>query len=322
MPLIQPIPAVGYACCFDGTGADISDFIAPPYDVLDARSKAALLARSDRNIVTIDLPHLPAKSVGPDSAYRFAGDTYARWLSDGTLVRRDQATLFAYRQTFTARGRRYERSGIIANVPVQPFGKSPDGQGGIFPHEQTFADAKEDRLKLMRATGAQLSPIFGMHNDPAGQTGTLLAEAMQKPASFHGRTADGVLHEVWTIMDTRRIAAFQDALREADIFIADGHHRYNTALNYRNELLNQGQRPGGADHCLFVLISMQDPGMIVLPTHRVLGGLTGFTFADFEQAARGKGFLMVSATPLTRSSYHAGDDFARLRAARMAKLGA
>jgi uncharacterized protein (DUF1015 family) len=294
MPDIQPIPAVTFST---QAGNDISDRIAPPYDVLDHESKARLVAASPNNISIIDLPHLPAKTVGPDEAYVGAGEAYRQWLNQGILVRRDTPAFFVYQQTYTVQGTTFKRRGLIANVKVQPFGPSPDGQGGIHPHEQTFSAAKEDRLKLMRATQAQLSPIFGLYSDPDKAIEHLLAAVIDSASpTFIGKTQDdNVLHETWAVDDTPRVAGFQQAIQNKDLFIADGHHRYNTALNHYNELKEQGKPLGNAAYCLFVLISMQDPGMIVLPTHRVLGNMPNFNMDAFKKAGEGK--LEITAIP-------------------------
>ena len=298
MPTIQPVPAV----TFDTTqGSDVSDRIAPPYDVLDHASKGRLVAQSANNISVIDLPHLPAKTVGPDKAYTGAGQTYRDWLDQGVMRRRDTPAFFVYQQTYTVGEKTFKRRGLIGNVKVQPFGPSPDGHGGIHPHEQTFSAAKEDRLKLMRATRAQLSPIFGLYSDPDKSIGDLLAAVIESDdPTLTGTTADdGVLHETWEVDDDERVAVFQQALLDKDLFIADGHHRYNTALNYYNERKAAGKEAcntsgktpsggGGAAYCLFVMIAMQDPGMIVLPTHRVLGNMPNFTLDKFKEAAAGQ----------------------------------
>lgn len=292
MAQILPIPAITYDFSPE---TDMMPVIAPPYDVLDEKSKAALLARNECNIVAVDLPHLPAKTVGPDATYAAAGELYRQWLADGTLIHRKKPALFAYRQSYTHNHHTFKRCGLFANVTIQPFGPSPDGKGGIHPHEQTFSGPKEDRLKLMRATKAQLSPIFGLHSDPTSIIEKLINQVIAKGAStFYGTTAnDGVLHEIWAIEDPKEIKKFQDALAKADVFIADGHHRYNTALNYKAELIAaNGGKPLAANHpanfCLFVLVAMQDPGMIVLPTHRVLGGMTDFSLAALVKASEGK----------------------------------
>jgi uncharacterized protein (DUF1015 family) len=292
MPDIRPIPALVFA-----EAPDVTNVIAPPYDVLDADAKAALVAQSPHNIVVIDLPHLPAKTVGPDEAYEAAGRTFRAWRRDGVLVPRPRPTMFVYQQTFTVAGRTFKRRGLIANLRVQPMGVNADGRGAIRPHEETFSAAKEDRLKLMIATRAQLSPIFGFYAVGGDRVAALMAKVIESgtPADLIGRTAgDNVLHEAWTVGDHEHIRTFTNALTGIDVFIADGHHRYNTAINYRDQFVReQGPLPraGAGDHpanfCMFVLVSIDDPGMIVLPTHRVVGGLSGLTMAKLAEAAAG-----------------------------------
>ena len=150
MPAVYPFRAVHYAATAGGT--DVSPLVAPPYDVLDAGAKARLLARSPDNIVAVDLPHLPAKELGPPEAYASAGATYRRWLNDGVLTRSATEAMFVYRQTFESAGKTFQRTGMACTVETRPFGPSIDGSGGILPHEETFSGPKEDRLALMRAT--------------------------------------------------------------------------------------------------------------------------------------------------------------------------
>ncbi len=287
MPRIEPIEAVRFAGPATG---DLSALIAPPYDVLDEKGKAALLARDGHNIVAVDLPHLPAKTVGPDATYEAAGALYRKWLGEGVLKRSEKPAVFVYQQTYTANGRTFKRRGLIANVAVKPFGKAADGLGGIHPHEQTFSGPKEDRMKLMKATKAQLSPIFGMYSDPSDQVGPVLQGVISsgKPSVYATSGGDGVLHELWVVEDAEKITALSRAVQGREIFIADGHHRYTTALNYKTGLEQvQGALAAGhpANNCLFVLISLQDPGMIILPTHRVLGGMGKYSFEAFRKAS-------------------------------------
>ena len=284
MPEIQPIRAITYS-----GGPEISSKIAPPYDVLEPEDKHRLLDGDPENVVKIDLPHLPAKTVGPDETYRWAGEQFRAWLNEGVLTQWDEPVAFVYQQTFTARGETHKRRGLIADVRVQAFGKSPNGRGGIYAHEETFSGAKEDRLKLMRATEAQLSPIFGLYSDPSDRMGSLLSSVCDAgPPRFTGTSPDdGVLHELWPVPKGGTLSAMTDIAAEADIFIADGHHRYTTAQNYLEEKRAEG---AGEDHpanfCMFVLVALEDPGMVVLPTHRVLGGMSGYSFDAFAEAAR------------------------------------
>lgn len=291
MPTVHPFPAVQFA----GGRGDVSALIAPPYDVLDAQGKAALLAKDARNIVAIDLPHTPAKQLGPPEAYAGAGAAYRARLADGTLSRRAKPAMFAYRQTFKdADGvKTVRRSGMACAVETLPFGARPGG--GILPHEETFSGPKEDRLALMKATAAQLSPIFGLFADDAGRATALLHKVMASRRPDQTATTiwgggEGVLHESWTIDDDATVKSYRDALAGEDVFIADGHHRYNTALNYIKHLEAAGKPlPGGADHparrCMMVLVGMSDPGLVIWPTHRVLGGMDAYSFDAFASAA-------------------------------------
>jgi uncharacterized protein (DUF1015 family) len=281
MPAIHPFRALQFS---KGVG-DVSAFISPPYDVLDLAGKNALLAKDPRNIVAIDLPHVPAKELGPPAAYSNAAALLAHWRTSGHLTRRDKPAIFAYRQTFTIHGRQHQRCGAACALDIAPFGPRPGG--GILPHEQTFSGPKEDRMALMKATQAQLSPIFGLHPDDGGVATALIRNIMasRKPDLRALSPLDKVTHEVWTIDDDATISAYAQALAGEDIFIADGHHRYTTALNYLQSL-----GPIPTDHparrCMFVLVSMSDPGLVIGPTHRVLGGMKGYSFEAFTEATR------------------------------------
>ncbi len=284
MPAIHPFRAVQY---HNGAG-DVSDLVAPPYDVLSAADKQAYLAKNPKNIVSVDLPHVPPKELGPPEAYADAAKTLEAMLGDGTLTRRDTPAIFAYRQTFQAEGQTFRRTGMACTLETVPFG--PRDGGGILPHEQTFSGPKEDRKALMESTATQLSPIFGLHPDDKGDA-TKVTHAIcdGRAPDMTADLGDGVLHEVWTVEDEATINAYREALAGEDIFIADGHHRYNTALNYLKALEEKGAVP--ADHparrTMFVLVSMSDPGLYIGPTHRVLGGMSEYSIDAFQKAAEG-----------------------------------
>ncbi|MBL8876534.1 MAG: DUF1015 domain-containing protein [Phycisphaerae bacterium] len=281
MPQVFPFRAVQFT-----SGPDLSAVVAPPYDVLDVKGKEQLLGRSAANIVGVDLPHVPPKELGPASSYEAAGRQFRQMIESGTLARRGKPAIFAYRQTFEFEGGTHQRCGMAATVDAVAFG-TRDG-GGILPHEETFSGPKEDRLALMNATKAQLSPIFGLHADESGAATKLVRSIMTRKPDLTARMDyDKVLHEVWVIEDEATIGAYQKALAGEDIFIADGHHRYNTQLNYLKQL--EGKGTIGADHaarkCMMVLIGMSDPGLVIGPTHRVLGGMKGYSLEAFRAAA-------------------------------------
>lgn len=285
MPAVYPFRALQY----QGGVGDLSAVIAPPYDVLDRAGKERLLAKSAANVVAIDLPHTPAKELGPPEAYAGAASKLDELLRSGTIARRERPAMFAYRQTFTnPDGRTVERCGMACTVETVPFG--PREGGGILPHEETFSGPKEDRMALMKATRTQLSPIFGLYPDDAGKGTALVRRVMASRAADARATSDeGTLHELWTIDDDATVRAYRDALAGQDVFIADGHHRYTTGLNYLKGLEAQGSV--GADHparrCMMVLVGMSDPGLVIWPTHRVLGGMKGYSFDAFLSAADG-----------------------------------
>lgn len=299
MPAVYPFNAVQYK---KGQG-DVSSVVAPPYDVLDALAKKALLSKDKHNIVAIDLPHTPAKELGPPAEYDAAAATYRAWQQEGVLSRRGTPAMFAYRQTFRGgHGKEFQRSGMSCTVETVPFG--PRAGGGILPHEETFSGPKEDRFALMKATRAQLSPIFGLFADEQGLATALLKNIMASRApDLTAATGDGVKHEVWTVEDAPTITSYRDALSGQDVFIADGHHRYTTGLNYLKSLESQGAV--APDHparrCMMVLVGMSDPGLVIWPTHRVLGGMKGYSIDAFRSAAQ----EMLTITPV-------GNDLTRL----------
>ncbi|MFG0244746.1 MAG: DUF1015 family protein [Phycisphaerales bacterium JB052] len=281
MPAVHPFRAIQYN---QGTG-DVSDLVAPPYDVLDLSQKEAMLAKNPDNIVGVDLPHVPAKELGPAESYEASAQKLRDMIDAGTMTQSDTPAMFAYRQTFEFQGESYQRCGMVATLDTVPFGNREGG--GILAHEQTFGGPKEDRMALMKATQCQTSPIFGLHPDEGGDAVKILHSVMDaRDADMTADMGDGIKQEIWTISDEATIAAYQKALAGEDIFVADGHHRYNTALNYLESL---GDVP--ADHparrTMFVLVSMSDPGLAIGPTHRVLGGMAEYEIERFIEAAQG-----------------------------------
>jgi uncharacterized protein (DUF1015 family) len=248
MASIEPFKALHYD--LDRVGG-LQDVVAPPYDVIDADQRAELLARSPHNVVEIDLPQ-------GDDPYAHAADVFARWQRDGVLVRDEEPALWALEQDYTGPdGRRRTRHGFFARVKVEDY-----GPGRIRPHERTHPGPKEDRLRLTRATHANLSPIFSLYDDPAGAAWGALAPHLQAPPWAEVTDEDGTVHKLWRVTDPAAHAAVQEALAPAELLIADGHHRYETARVYHAE--------GGAGHVLMCLVALQDPGLTVFPTHRLL----------------------------------------------------
>ena len=267
MPEIRPFRAIRYSPA--RFGREHSKLIAPPYDILDAKDKAALLARDPHNIVAVDLPFVPPKCAGPDEVYAQAAQTLRQWQAEGAMVSEDAPAIYVYHQHYQHGGRRFVRKKFFARMRLEEF-----GTGTVFPHERTFGGPKEDRLKLMQATRCQLSAVFGLYSDPAQAVSGLLAVNEQAPDIT--ATMDGVVNNMWVVRDPAIIDALAKKMAALPVYIADGHHRYGTALIYRDQLNERQPLPN--DHpARFVLVgfcAMEDPGAVILPTHRVLSGFT------------------------------------------------
>lgn len=279
---IRPFHAIRFA---RHTELPLSNLIAPPYDVLDEQQKRALQAKHPNNIVTIDLPFTPPKSVGPDGVYEQANITMRAWLDAGILVRDRRPAMYPYAQSFQHHGRTYHRRGFVCLVRLTPFGED------VIPHEKTYPGPIEDRLKLMHATGCQLSPVFGLFNDPRNEVTGLLYKQVGRPEM--SATLDGVTNQLWSVIDGAVEDQVLHAMLDKHVYIADGHHRYTTALHYRAQVErdeNNG-RPLPPNHpanfCMFVLVSMQDDGLLILATHRLLKLARPFSVDALKQATAG-----------------------------------
>jgi uncharacterized protein (DUF1015 family) len=252
---IAPLHALHYD--LDRTGG-LAPVCAPPYDVIDAPQRAELVARSPYNVVAIDLPEDPS---GGDP-YAHAASTLAEWRTDGIVVQDSEPALWALEQDYTGPdGRRRTRRGLFARVRVQEY-----GPGRIRPHERTHPGPKEDRLRLTRSTRANLSPIFALYDADAWAP---IAPHLGRPPFGELTDEDGTANRLWRIADAGAITAAREALAPAELLIADGHHRYETARVYAEEVGGEG----GHRHVLMCLVSLSDPGLTIFPTHRLLTGL-------------------------------------------------
>jgi uncharacterized protein (DUF1015 family) len=256
MAEIQPLRALHYN--LQKTGG-LQDVVAPPYDVIDAQQRAELERRSPYNVVRVDLP------VGEDP-YEQAVRELAAWRAEGVVVQDEQPALWVLEQDYTGPdGRRRTRRGFFSRVRVEDY-----GAGRIRPHERTHPGPKEDRLRLTRATKANLSPIFSLFSDPAGAAWGALAPITNEAPWGQSKDDDGTDSRMWRVEDPATIATVKNALAEAELLIADGHHRYETARIYADEVGGEGEHR----YVLMCLVALQDPGLTVFPTHRLLKGLT------------------------------------------------
>ena len=251
---VQPLRALHYDLAKVGS---LNDVAAPPYDVIDPAQRERLAERSPYNVVRVDLPE------GEPDPYAEAAKIFERWQQEGAVVRDDEPALWTLTQDYTGPdGRALTRHGVFARVRVEDY-----GPGRIRPHERTHPGPKEDRLRLTRATRANLSPIFSLYDDPAGATAIVLGAA----EPFGEQTDDdGTVNRLGRVTDPAAIEAFQRALEPAELLIADGHHRYETARVYADEIGGEGEHR----YVLMCLVALQDKGLTVFPTHRLIRDTT------------------------------------------------
>lgn len=280
MPPFAPFPGIRYAPAFD-----LADVTAPPYDVIDGDDRAALLARSDRNTVLFDLP---LESDGEDR-YVHAAEVFNAWRADGTLVTDPEATLTVYRMTYVDdQGRAARTLGVIGAL-----GLSRPDEGQILPHEHTTKKAKTDRLDLMRATCAQLSPVW-MLSLASGLTDAI--EPTTEP-DHEWTDDDGVGHAAWTVTDPERIAAITAVVGSAPVVVADGHHRYETSLTLRDER-REAFGPDvelHSDAFMCLVVELTEDELTVRPIHRLVDGADA---AELEAILEERGFTPVRDAPV------------------------
>lgn len=259
MARFEPFPGIRY----DPDVVDPGLVTAPPYDVLDDAEREALLARDPHNVIAVDLP-VPPGGEGTDADYERAATLFRQWQQEGVLIT-DEPSFYAYRMGYTDEaGRARQVAGIIGALELSP----PDA-GSVLPHEQTTPKAKTDRLRLYRATGANLSAVWGL--SPAAGLGAL-AEMPGPPVA---RWTDdlGVHHRLWQITQPGVLEAISSAVGSQPVVIADGHHRYATALQHRDERHEAGDGDGPWDLVLALVCELSEDQLDVQPIHRVLSGL-------------------------------------------------
>ncbi|MCB9855209.1 MAG: DUF1015 domain-containing protein [Phycisphaerales bacterium] len=288
MARIEPFTAIRF------NSADVSHLIAPPYDILDQADKDALRAKDDHNIVGIDLPHVPPKTAGPEEVYLKAAGDLTCWLDIRALVRDSRPGLYVYHQTYKLGSKTLTRKKFFARLRLEEL-----GQGQIFAHEQTFGGPKEDRLKLTTATRCNVSPIFGLYPDETNEISKLIDEAIEGEPDQQGML-DGVENKLWVIDDLPTIKSIQVRMADKPIFIADGHHRYGTALMYREQHIAEYGAVGDDDPVNFVLAvlgGMEDPGATIQPYFRAMADLPGVTSNAMKDALAGEFDWKPAAMP-------------------------
>lgn len=294
MPDIQAFRGIRYDL---GHVGSLSNVVAPPYDVIDAALQQRLYDLHAANVVRLILNKDEPGDDDHNNRYTRAARQMRAWMRDGTLFTEADPAIYVYHQVFRERGVEFTRRGFMCRVRLERF-----GEGNIYPHEETHGAAKADRLKLWGACKANLSQIFGLYPDEDNQAQSVLEVAVAGVAPLEATDHLGVIHRIWPITNVPTITAVIAAMSERPVYIADGHHRYETACNLRDQIGKsvavslretkplaeredytlQPEHP--ANYVLMMLVSMSDPGMLVLATHRLFRGLPAMSSVQLRDA--------------------------------------
>ena len=246
---------------------DISKLCCPPYDIISEQQRLDYISENEFNVIRLELPK------EGENPYANAADILDMWKNQGVLIHEDKPAIYIYEEEFTAYGQRKSIKGIIARVQLEEFSK-----GIILPHEFTLSKAKEDRFNLMKATNCNFSQIYALYMDETHTTLKTIDEQSNSTSAFEFTDSDNITHRLWIVTDEKVIAKLVLDFADRKLYIADGHHRYETALNYRNYCRENGiSKQGDAqDFQMIFLVDMEHSGLVVFPTHRLVRNLDSF----------------------------------------------
>ena len=255
---------------FTDKAGDIGKLCCPPYDIISPEQKQEFIKENPYNIIRLELPKTANDS---DSAYDEAGRTLGNWLDNEILRCDSKPGIYIYEMSFHCAGKSYAVKGFVSLVKLEEFSK-----GIILPHEETLSKAKTDRFNLMCATGCNFSQIYSLYMDEDNSTFSIIENASKGTPDSKFTDADGVVHKMWCVYDESVISAIQSKMADKKLYIADGHHRYETALNYRNHIRDGKGESGTSEYVTMMLVNMENSGLVVFPTHRIVRDLNSFDY--------------------------------------------
>src|SRR5574341_1526024 len=277
MATITPFRGVTYNQAAAGT---IEHLVCPPYDIISPAQQQELYRKSPHNVVRLEFGLESPGDAEKDNRYTRAAGLFEEWAKTGILNQSPEPAFYIYEMEYPAGGKTLKLRGLICLVRIEDY-----DSGIVKPHETTLSGPKADRLNLLRACKASFSQIFSLFSDPQGAVSSVLARIARKP-EMEAHNSDGVLHRVWMLTDKNDIDTITREMAGKPFFIADGHHRYDTALNYRNERRKAAGTFTGREpynYTAMFLARLEDPGLTILPAHRVLFNLAGFEPRRFEE---------------------------------------
>lgn len=254
----------------------IEELTCPPYDIISEEQRKAYLLENEHNVIRLELPR-------GENPYEEAGRTLRKWEEEGIIEQDAKESLYIYEEEFVARGKRRSMKGFICRVKIEPFEK-----GVVLPHEETLSGAKADRFNLMKSCFCNFSQIYSLYRDPSHSTQSRIDRLSVGTPDIEMTDSEGVTHRMWIVSDEAETAALCAEFEERKLYIADGHHRYETSLNFRNWCREQGLAKEGdaADYVMMMLVDIEHEGLVVFPTHRLLRRLEGFDAAAAVEACR------------------------------------
>ena len=287
-----------------GVAANLADLLAPPFDVISPEAQRFLLRRHPANVVRLELGEERPDDTPKDNRYTRAAATLGRWLAEGILAVDPEPAFYLYDQEFFQGGRLLRRRSLLARVRLEPWAK-----GVVRPHEHTLTAPKEDRLQLLRHCRTSFSPVFALYRDPDGRLGAAASQAVRAAPLAQAHEPGGETHTLYSLADEAATGAIHDLFRDRTLYIADGHHRYETALAYLEERRAadwSGEEP--ENFAFMALTAAEDAGLVVLPIHRVVR----LAAIPDDLPARFEGLFLVEDLGPVRSGGPLRDALARL----------
>lgn len=258
---------------------DIANLCCPPYDIISGEERKALIRKNQYNLIRLELPVLGGSE--DLSPYREAANTLRAWLKDEILKTDEKEAIYIYEMEFSAYGKSHKVKGFVSLVKLEPFSK-----GVILPHEETLSKAKADRFNLMKTTGCNFSQIYSLYMDEDNSAFSLIDKASQGQPHSSFTDGDNVTHRMWIVTDSEFIAALTEKFADKKLYIADGHHRYETALNFKNYVEGNLDEIGSSEYVPMMLVNMENDGLVVFPTHRIVRDLQSFDYNEVCEKCR------------------------------------
>lgn len=263
MAVIKPLKAIR----FTNKGGDIKELVCPPYDIVPENERLELIKNNEHNMIKLELP----KGENP---YENAKSLLDEWLKEDFLTHDGEEGLYIYEEEFLTQvdhGETKKLRGFMCRVKIEDF-----SAGVVLPHEETLSKAKEDRLNLMKSTYCNFSQIYSLYMDEEHKTGERIDNLVNTVPPRYEFNDGLVTHRMWVVNDKMTIKAIEDDFVDRKLYIADGHHRYETSINFRNYVKENGINCKGADYVMMMLVDMAHPGLVVFPTHRLIRDIENF----------------------------------------------